>query len=166
MHITESLYVHLVQTRSDLSAVSISETLTNVLHISITWVHLSYNHHWSDLRVKLDKAHHTAHLRYYIPLIETSLYQRCFFTSSAPKFTLHKWPIKRWTPLQASPNSKVHGANMGPNWVLSAPDGPHVGPMNFAIRVPHCEPRYTVRDCDGTSDPLLKDANVFMKELS
>ena len=26
------------------------------------------------------------------------------------------------------PDSKVHGANMGPNWVLSAPDGPHVGP--------------------------------------
>ena len=23
---------------------------------------------------------------------------------------------------------------MGPTWVLSAPDGPHVGPMNFAIR--------------------------------
>ena len=33
------------------------------------------------------------------------------------------------------PDSKVHGANMGPIWVLSAPDGPHVGPMNFAIRV-------------------------------
>ena len=24
---------------------------------------------------------------------------------------------------------------MGPTWVLSAPDGPHVGPMNLAIRV-------------------------------
>ena len=35
-----------------------------------------------------------------------------------------------------SPDSKVHGANMGPTWVLSAPDGPHVGPMNIAIRVP------------------------------
>ena len=32
------------------------------------------------------------------------------------------------------PDSKVHGANMGPAWVLSAPDGPHVGPMNLAIR--------------------------------
>ena len=30
------------------------------------------------------------------------------------------------------PDSKVHGANMGPTWVLSAPDGPHVRPMNFA----------------------------------
>ena len=32
-------------------------------------------------------------------------------------------------------DSKVHGANMGPTWVLSAPDGPHVDPMNVAIRV-------------------------------
>ena len=33
------------------------------------------------------------------------------------------------------PDIKVHGANMGPTWVLSAPDGPHVVPMNLAIRV-------------------------------
>ena len=33
------------------------------------------------------------------------------------------------------PDSKVYGANMGPSWVLSAPDGPHVGPMILAIRV-------------------------------
>ena len=33
------------------------------------------------------------------------------------------------------PDSKVHGANMGPTWVLSAPDGPYVGPMNLAIGV-------------------------------
>ena len=33
------------------------------------------------------------------------------------------------------PDGKVHGTNMGPTWVLSAPDGPHVGPMNLAIRV-------------------------------
>ena len=30
-------------------------------------------------------------------------------------------------------NSNIHGANMGPTWVLSAPDGPHVGPMNLSI---------------------------------
>ena len=33
------------------------------------------------------------------------------------------------------PDSKVHVAMMGPTWVLSAPDGPHVGSMNLAIRV-------------------------------
>ena len=33
------------------------------------------------------------------------------------------------------PDSMVHGANMGPTWVLSAPDRPNVGPMSLAIRV-------------------------------
>ena len=32
------------------------------------------------------------------------------------------------------PDSKFNGASMGPTWVLLAPDGPHVGPMNLAIR--------------------------------
>ena len=30
-------------------------------------------------------------------------------------------------------DSKVHVAHMGPTWVLSAPGGPHVGPMNLAL---------------------------------
>ena len=34
-----------------------------------------------------------------------------------------------------SPDSKVHGANMGPTWVLSSPGGPYVGPMNLAVWV-------------------------------
>ena len=32
-------------------------------------------------------------------------------------------------------DSKVHVANMGPTWVLLSSGGPHVGPMNLAIRV-------------------------------
>ena len=36
-----------------------------------------------------------------------------------------------------NPDSKIHEANMDPTWVLSAPDGPHVGPMNLAICVSH-----------------------------
>ena len=35
--------------------------------------------------------------------------------------------------MEINPDSKVHGANMEPSLVLSAPDGPHVGPMNLAI---------------------------------
>ena len=31
------------------------------------------------------------------------------------------------------PDSKVHGANMGPIWGRQDPGGPHVGPMNCAI---------------------------------
>ena len=33
------------------------------------------------------------------------------------------------------PDSKVHGANMGPIWGQQDPVGPHVDPMNFAIWV-------------------------------
>ena len=29
--------------------------------------------------------------------------------------------------------AKFHGANMGPIWGRQEPDGPHAGPMNFAI---------------------------------
>ena len=33
------------------------------------------------------------------------------------------------------PDSKVHGANMGPIWGRQDPGWPHVGSMNFAIWV-------------------------------
>ena len=53
-----------------------------------------------------------------------------------------RWPIKYKSRSYGEsefchryPDSKVHGANMGPTWFLSAPDGPHVGPMNLDIRV-------------------------------
>ena len=42
---------------------------------------------------------------------------------------------KNATSVENYPDSTVHGANMGPTWVLSALDRPHVGPMNLAIRV-------------------------------
>ena len=38
--------------------------------------------------------------------------------------------------LKGTPDSKVHGANIGPIWGRQDPGGPHVGPMNFAIWVP------------------------------
>ena len=34
-----------------------------------------------------------------------------------------------------SPDSKVHGVNMGPTWGRQDPGGPRVGPMNLAIWV-------------------------------
>ena len=33
------------------------------------------------------------------------------------------------------PDNKIHVVNMGPVWGRQDPDGPHVGPMNFAIFV-------------------------------
>ena len=34
---------------------------------------------------------------------------------------------------KVTPDSKVHGVNMGPIWGRQDPGGPHLGPMNFAI---------------------------------
>ena len=43
---------------------------------------------------------------------------------------------KQWDPFPfisfTIPDSKIHGANMGPIWGRQDPGGPHVGPMNFA----------------------------------
>ena len=41
------------------------------------------------------------------------------------------WQLQIW----AFPDSKVHGANMGPIWGRQDPGGPHFGPMNFALWV-------------------------------
>ena len=44
------------------------------------------------------------------------------------------FPLCNSSDRDCMPDSKVHGSNMGPIWVLSAPDGPHVGLMNLVIR--------------------------------
>ena len=55
------------------------------------------------------------------------------------------------------PDNKVHGANMGPTWVLSSLCGPDVSPMNLAIRViiwlPYVSEE-TMKDMQGS--PFLK----------
>ena len=55
-----------------------------------------------------------------------------------PRQHAEMW-VKLWLWKYPFPYGKVHGANMGPTWVLPAPSGPHVGLMNLAIRAafPH-----------------------------
>ena len=62
---------------------------------------------------------------YYYQMISSDRQVICFWLDNAVTILCLKYD---------SPDSKVHGANMGPTWVLSVPDGPHVGPMNLAIR--------------------------------
>ena len=62
--------------------------------------------------------------------LQTNLVSAISSNSNNPLFK-QRWPN---LPLHF-PDSKVHGANMGPTWVLSAQDGPHVGPVNLAIWV-------------------------------
>ena len=49
---------------------------------------------------------------------------------------VQKVMMKFYSIMANNPDNKVHGANMGPTWVLSVPDGPDVGPMSLAIREP------------------------------
>ena len=62
-----------------------------------------------------------------------SHYQSNIGHAISPRYTL-----KNGAPLPhkclSDPDTKVHGTNMGPTWVLSAPDGPHVGPIDLAIK--------------------------------
>ena len=37
--------------------------------------------------------------------------------------------------VSVSPDSKVHGANVGPIWGRQDPSGPYVGPMHFVVWV-------------------------------
>ena len=44
------------------------------------------------------------------------------------------WILRIVLKPEEIPDSKVHGAYMGLTWGRQDPGGPHVGPMNFAIR--------------------------------
>ena len=52
------------------------------------------------------------------------------------------------------PDSKVHGANMGPIWGRQDLGGPHVGPMNFATS-------YSLSDKTGAHAEKLLRMNVY-----
>ena len=41
--------------------------------------------------------------------------------------------MRYFTSAEYTPDSKVHGANMGPIWGRQDPGGPQVGHMNFAL---------------------------------
>ena len=70
------------------------------------------------------------------------------------------------------PDSKVHGANMGPIWGQQDPGGPHVGPMNFAVwawsHICCIGPSFThalTRRCLIANDRRLAKCNVFFKHI-
>ena len=55
-------------------------------------------------------------------------------------------------------DSKVHGANMGPTWVLLSPGGPNVSPMNLAIwDLLHLSPNWKLNPSTAALSPLVSD---------
>ena len=71
----------------------------------------------------------------------------------------------RAVPAEKYPDSMVHEANLGPTWVLSAPDGPHVGRMNLAIRV-LCYHRLTNGGCIGKNIDIDHYDDVIMNAIT
>ena len=60
----------------------------------------------------------------------------CLDIRKACQTHLHQWSAyMAFTTAVHYPDSKVHGANMGPIWGRQDPGGPHIGPINFAIWV-------------------------------
>ena len=60
-----------------------------------------------------------------------NMFHKIFTQFCCALFFVVELPMLEWFSLYLS----LHGANMGPTWVLWAPDGPHIGLMNLAIRV-------------------------------
>ena len=89
-------------------------------------------------------------IRYHIP--QERYIQHCY---RALNFNVYK--------KYNGPDNKFHGTNMGPTWVLSAPDEPHVGPMDLAIRRGVCDIEFilifvqdlycNIHCCDMTLEP-------------
>ena len=63
------------------------------------------------------------------------------------------------------PDSKFHGANMGPTGVLAVPDGPHVGPMNFAIRINYLEKLSRYNRSTSLRSTSLQDISNHQQQL-
>ena len=71
--------------------------------------------------------------RYLKSLIAKCIYihiKYCHWKGWFAELNLHYMSVKS----HSIQDSKIHGVIMGPTWILSAPDGPHVGPMNPVIR--------------------------------
>ena len=60
---------------------------------------------------------------------------------------------------QTVPDSKVHGANIGPIWGRQDPGGPHVGPMIFAIFGCYAYDQISFQRISEPISTLYKDDN-------
>ena len=60
------------------------------------------------------------------------IFAKCFMDLGAFNRSVGK-KIQNRHILHPYPDSKVHGANMGPIWGRQNQGGPRVGPMNFVI---------------------------------
>ena len=70
-----------------------------------------------------------------MPLISMGVHDLCLPNKSSSRASMLTDASAKLS--YTFPDSRAHGANMGPTWILSAPGGPHVDPVNLAIRDIH-----------------------------
>ena len=88
------------------------------------------------------------------------LYQICRRPSDSRLYSMWK-ALKPWSECvkidvgicELTPDSKVDGANMGPIWGQQDPGGPHVGPINLAIRDCHWPARQRCMESRCSTQP-------------
>ena len=96
--------------------------------------HGIYKEIWR-IHIDIENWHIKSWLQSFIVLL--LLCHMCWIYGNFLHVSEHSWVLFQ----QASyctvscmhPDSKDHGANMRPTWVLSAPGGPHIGPMSLVI---------------------------------
>ena len=97
--------------------------------VSLDWLRKIYDHPRSSC-LRLDFSDNTAACSH-------SNWPGCFITflisCTSSAFVNNIISELMIIPVTISPDSKFHGANMGPIWGRQDPGGPHVGPMNFVI---------------------------------
>ena len=130
-------------------------TLSRLSHILST--HWGLNQMTNSSTVcRFSKTFSWMNIGYYILIFHRKLFtwiqlgrSQCWFTYW---LLTNRQQAIIWSNDDSVPDSKVDETSMGLTWVLSAPDGPHVGPMNLVSGVYWCHMGYSSKCCQSVWD--------------
>ena len=103
-------------------------------HVQDTFCNRQLIRDWIVIRIWFNSCHYRLYWKLTHLLINSVLMRVVIVNNVSPKRRNIDGYVHLTDFQSTIPDNKVHGTNMGPTWVLSAPDGPHVGSMNLAIR--------------------------------
>ena len=103
--------------------------LDSVLEIAVTYSLrlIIVRNYWHTMPVTNNLKQGTSNIKV-INIIDTEYYSEIQYISQCHTGRGYHIGI---SAIPTYPDSKVHGANMGPTWVLSAPCGHHAGPRDI-----------------------------------
>ena len=110
-----------------------------MFHLKISYIGINGKHlQWKLIRWNATTSHHDS---WRIPSAKVAppATQQSYIDHDVISILLHNsyhvttLSVMFFISWQPIPDSKVHGAHMGPTWGQQDPGGPHVGPMKIAI---------------------------------